>query len=250
MMKRLPMIVGAGLILCAVSLFCLAAPGGLTADDVKDIFSTVKSAEGEGDFFAVDPGTVTLAEGSFTRPGAAEAVVAFVDSNQPHVALPGELWLLGRGAKWAPVLMIDQSDEVTFTTADIAHDGMSEVLYTLERWLTGGILLTRQTLVTLTDKKVTTIYSADGTSYAFHEVFKQFGDKDPIVGHEIRLEDVDGDGTVELIDTRTSGTFVNTGKGDDDGWEVQYTPVETTTYRFLIDRDKHILGVEKLPATP
>jgi len=250
-MKRLPMIAAAaGLVVFTVSFFCLAQPKGLSADDVRDLFSTVRSSETEGDYFAVDPETVTLAEGSFTRPGAAEAVVAFVDSNQPHVALPGELWLLGRGTKWAPILMIDQSDEVTFITADIAHDGMSEVLYTLKRWLTGGILLTRYTLATLTDKKVTAIYNADGTGYAFHEVWERFGDKDPIVDHEIRLEDVNGDGVVELIDTRMSGTFVNTGSGEDDGWEVRYTPEKSTTYRFLIDRDKHILGVEKLSATP
>jgi hypothetical protein len=146
--------------------------------------------------------------------------------------------------------MIDQSDEASFITVDIAHDGTSEVLYTLKRWLTGGILLVRHTLVSLSGTEVKTIYSADGTSYAFHEVWKQFGDKDPITDHEIRLEDVSGDGVVELIDTELSGTFVHTGAGDDDGWEVRYVPVESTTYRFLIDKDKHILGVEKLPKTP
>jgi hypothetical protein len=230
-----------------VSLVCVAAPSGLTADTVREIFMSVRSAEGEGDFFAVNPDSVTVAEGSFTRPGAAEAVVAFVDDNQPHVGLPGELWLLGHGPRWAPILMIDQSDEVTFTTIDIARDGTSEVLYTLNRWLTGGILLVRHTLVSLKDGKDTAIYNADGTGYAFHEVWKQFGDKDPIRDHEIRLEDVNGDGTVELIDTELSGTFVHTGAGDDDGWEVRYSPVTSTAYRFIIDTDKNIIGTEKLP---
>ncbi len=250
-MKKLVVITASlGALVFLISLDCPAAPKGLTADTVREIFSTLRSAEGEGDFFAVDPGTVTLAEGSFTRPGATEAVVAFIDRNQPHVALPGELWLVGYGTKWAPTLMIDQSDEVTFITLDIAHDGSSEVLYTLKRWLTGGILLVRHTLVSLAGGEIKTIYNADGTSYAFHEVWKQFGEKDPITDHEIRLEDVNGDGVVELIDTELSGTFVHTGAGDDDGWEVRYTPVESTTYRFLIDKDKEILGIEKPPKAP
>ncbi len=250
-MKRFQVIMEAvGLAVVLISLFCPAATKGLTADAVREIFSTVRSSEGQGDFFAVEPNTVTLAEGSFTRPGAAEAVVAFVDGNQPHVGLPGELWLLSHGTKWAPILMIDQSDEATFITADIARDGTSEVLYTLNRWLTGGILLKRQTLVSLSGTEIKAIYNADGTGYAFHEVWKQFGDKDPITDHEIRLEDVNGDGVVELIDTELSGTFVHTGAGDDDGWEVRYSPVGSTTYRFIIDTDKHILGVEKLPDTP
>jgi hypothetical protein len=250
-MKKLVVITAAlGALVLLISLYCSAAPKGLSADTVREVFSTIKSSEGEGDLFAVDPATVTPAEGSFTRPGAAEAVVAFIDSNQPHVGLPGELWLLTYKGNWTPTLMIDQSDEVSFITADIAHNGSSEVLYTLKRWLTGGILLVRHTLVSLTGGRVKTIYNTDGTSYAFHEVWKQFGEKDPIIDHEIRLEDVNGDGVVELIDTELSGTFVHTGAGDDDGWEVRYTPVESTTYRFLIDTDKEILGVEKLPEAP
>lgn len=253
-MKKLLVVAAAigltGLTVLLACMACLAAPKGLSADNVREIFSTVRNSEGEGVFFAIDSNTVTLAEGSFTRPGATEAVVAFVDGNQPHVGLPGELWLLGYGTKWAPILMIDQSDEATFIIVDIARDGTSEVLYTLKRWLTGGILLKRQTLVSLRGTQVKTIYSADGTSYAFHEVWKQFRDKDPITDHEIHLEDVNGDGAVELIDTELSGTFVHTGAGDDDGWKIRYSPVGSTTYRFLIDNDKHILGVEKLPDTP
>jgi hypothetical protein len=250
-MKKLVVIAAAlGALVLLVYLDCPAAPKGLSADDVKEIFSAVKSSEGEGDFFAVNPDSVTLIEGSFTKPGALEAVVAFIDDNQPHVGLPGELWLISYGTKWTPTLMIDQSDEVSFITADITHDGSSEVLYTLKRWLTGGILLVRHTLVSLPGGKINTIYNADGTSYAFHEVWKQFGEKDPIIDHEIRLEDTNGDGVVELIDTRLSGTFVHTGAGDDDGWEVRYTPVGSTAYRFLIDKDKEILGVEKLPNNP
>jgi hypothetical protein len=250
-MKKSPAIVAlVGLAVLFVSLNCPASPKGLSADAVREIFLSVKSAEGEGDFFAVNPDTVTLAEGSFTRPGASEAVVAFVDNNQPHVGLPGELWLLGYTSRWTPILMIDQSDEATFMTIDIAHDGTSEVLYTLNRWLTGGILLVRHTLVTLKGGQDKAIYNVDGTSYAFHEVWKQFGDKDPIRDHEIRLEDVNGDGTVELIDTELSGTFEHTGAGDDDGWEIRYTPVTSTTYRFVIDTDKNILGIEKIAAKP
>jgi hypothetical protein len=251
MMKR-PLAIAAlaGLAVLSVSLYCLAASKGLSADTVREILLSVKSAEGEGDFFAVNPDSVTIAEGSFTRPGAAEAIVAFVDDNQPHVALPGELWLLGYGSRWTPVLMIDQSDEVSFLTVDIARDGTSEVLYTLNRWLTGGILLVRHTLVSLKGGHDMTIYNVDGTGYAFHEVWKQFGDKDPIRDHEIRLEDVNGDGTVELIDTELSGTFEYTGAGDDEGWEVRYSPVMSTAYRFVIDSDRNILGVEKLPNTP
>jgi hypothetical protein len=96
MMKKLVVITAViGVLVFLVSLYCPAAPKGLSADNVREIFSTVKSTEGMGDYIAVDPDTVTLAEGSFTRPGASEAVVAFVDRNQPHVGLPGELWLLG-----------------------------------------------------------------------------------------------------------------------------------------------------------
>ena len=250
-MKR-PLTIAAlvGLVLLSISLYCLAAPKGLSADIVREVFLSVKSAEDEGDFFAVNPDSVTIAEGSFTRPGAAEALVAFVDGNQPHVALPGELWLLGYGSRWTPVLMIDQSDEVSFLTVDIARDGTSEVLYTLNRRLTGGILLVRHTLVSLKGGQDMTIYNVDGTGYAFHEVWSQFGDKDPIVDHEIRLVDVNGDGTVELIDTELSGTFEYTGTGDDEGWEVRYTPMASTTFRFVIDSDRNILGVEKLPNTP
>lgn len=251
MMKKSPLIIAlAGLAVLFVSLVSIAAPKGLSADIVREVFLSVKSADGQGDVFAVNPDTVTVAEGSFTRPGASEAVVAFVDDNQPHVALPGEIWLLGYGSKWTPILMIDQSDEASFLTVDIAHDGTSEVLYTLKRWLTGGILLVRHGLVSLKGGNDRAIYSVDGTGYAFYEVWKEFGDQDPIRDHELRLEDINGDGTVELIDTELSGAFVHTGAGDDGGWEVRYTPVATTTYRFVIDTDKNILGVEKLSNTP
>jgi|GEM_PF-3254579 len=250
MKKSVVITAAVGLMVLVVSLVCLAASAGLSAETVREAFLSVKSGEGEGDFFAVNPGSVVIAEGSFTRPGASEAVVSFIDDNQPHVALPGELWLIGHGIKWTPTLMIDQSDEVSFLTIDIARDGTSEVLYTLKRWLTGGILLVRHTLVSLRGGEVKTIYNVDGTGYAFHEVWERFGKEDPITDHEIRLEDVNGDGIVELIDTELSGTFVNTGAGEDDGWEARYTPVTSTTYRFIIDWDKAILGVEKLTPEP
>jgi hypothetical protein len=250
-MKKSPVIVAvAGLAVLFASLISIAAPGRLSADIVREVFLSVKSADGEGDVFAVNADTVAVAEGSFTRPGATEAVVAFVDANQPHVALPGEIWLLGNGSKWAPILMIDQSDEASFLTVDIAHDGTAEVLYTLKRWLTGGILLVRHSLVTLKGGNDRALYTVDGTSYAFYEVWKEFGEQDPIRDHELRLEDVNGDGTVELIDTELSGEFVHTGAGDDGGWEIRYTPVATAAYRFVIDTDKNILGVERLSNTP
>ena len=247
-MKKGICMVSVSIIIClAMMNFVSGSDGKLSAEYIREVFSIVKYDNGES--FAIDPETVTYSEGSFTRPGASEAVVSFVDENQPHAALYGELWLLSYDKKWTPVFMINQSDSITFETIDILNDGIYEVFYVAKRWITGGILLIGYSLTSWRGGEVKTIYNTSGTSYSYHDSWKMYGDEEPIIEHEIGFEDFDGDNIVELIDTELYGTYVKTGSGEDD-WEIKYETTNSTTYRFLIDDKNNIFGVEEFFKTP
>jgi hypothetical protein len=219
-----------------------AKEASLTPEGVREAFTSW--VDESMDFTVTDPDAISIAEGSFTSPGADEAVVAFVDRSKAHMSLPGEIWLLRRdGGRWAPALMIDQSDEITFQTLDIAGSGIMQILLRAQSSITGGMRFMHWSLVSLAGGEARTLYAASGTGFWFRYEWVHAGGAEPLTDHEVVLKDTDGDGIVELVDTELSGAFVYTGAGED-GYELRNTPVKTTVYRFVIDDKKNIVSVE------
>jgi len=231
---------------CAFLLFsimpAMAAEESLTEEAIREAFALWEDDTGE--FTVIDPNDIAWEVGSFTKPGAVEAVVSFIDREQAHIALPGELWLLGKNGTFTPLLMINQSDEITFQAIDVNNDGMDEVLYRATRSVTGGLRFTHQSLVSLRGGEVRVLYNADGSDWWFYNPM-MYSEDEPMIDHEITLEDIDGDGVLELSDTEMVGEFVYTGVGED-GYELQYTPAKTTVYRFITDEGNSIVSVEEI----
>ena len=214
----------------------------LTADVIREAFASWEDETGE--FTVVDPNEITWETGSFTQVDAVEAVVSFIDYGQAHVALPGELWLLEKNENFAPLLMINQSDEITFQAVDVNNDGIDEVLYRATRSITGGMRFTNQSLVSLLGGEVRVLYAADGSDYWFYNEM-MYSEDEPMIDHEITLEDIDDDGILELSDTELIGEFVATGGGEED-YELRYTPEKTTVYRFITDERNSIVSIEEI----
>ena len=220
----------------------MAAEESLTEEAIREAFALWEDDTGE--FTVIDPNDIAWEVGSFTKPGAVEAVVSFIDREQAHIALPGELWLLGKNGTFTPLLMINQSDEITFQAIDVNNDGMDEVLYRATRSVTGGLRFTHQSLVSLRGGEVRVLYNADGSDWWFYNPM-MYSEDEPMIDHEITFEDIDGDGVLELSDTEMVGEFVYTGVGED-GYELQYTPAKTTVYRFITDEGNSIVSVEEI----
>ncbi|MBN1882858.1 MAG: hypothetical protein JW885_11840 [Deltaproteobacteria bacterium] len=221
----------------------MAQDSSLTEDAIREAFALWEDETGE--FTVIDPNEITWEIGSFTQADAVEAVVSFIDNGQAHVALPGELWLLEKNGVFTPLLMINQSDEITFQAIDVNNDGIDEVLYRATRSITGGLRFTNQSLVSLLDGEVRVLYTADGSDYWFYNEM-MYSEDEPMIDHEITLEDIDDDGILELMDTELVGEFVPTDTGEED-YELRYTPEKTTVYRFIIDEGNTIVCIEEIP---
>jgi len=215
----------------------------LTADVVRAVFSAQINEEGNP--YDLDPASISFREGSFTRPGAREALVWFFDRNQSHAAGWAELWLMRDDGGWKSVMVIEQSDRMDARLIDAGGKGISAVFLTATHQATGGFVSSYWALVSLYGGTPSTLYSADGSDFAFWDMYKEFGQGQGIILHQIGFRDVWGDSAMELIDTELSGTFVKTGKGES-GYEVRWTPAATTTYRLVVDKDGVIKRVEKI----
>jgi len=231
---------------CALLLLFIipvaAREASLTEEAIREAFASWEDETGE--YTVIDPNEIAWELGSFTEPGAVEAVVSFVDYGQAHYALPGELWLLGKNGAPTPLLMINQSDEISFQAIDVNGDGVDEVLYRATRSITGGLRFTNQSLVSLLDGEVRVLYNADGSDYWFYNEM-MYSEEEPMIDHEITLTDINGDGILELSDTELVGEFVYTGSGED-GYELRYTPEKTTVYRFITDERNAIVSIEEI----
>jgi hypothetical protein len=214
----------------------------LTTDVVRSSFSARTNEEARP--YDLDPASVHMLAGSFTAPASKEAVVWFVDRNQSHAAAGAELWLMRDDGAWNPVLIIEQSDDIYARTIDAGGKGISAVLVSASHFSTGGFISSHWALVSLYGGTVGTTFSAAGNDFAFYTMYKQVGGKDKIVTHQVSFRDA-YDSAAELIDTELSGAFVHTGKGDS-GYEVRWTPVATTTYRLVVDKNGAVTGVEKI----
>jgi len=237
------------LFLCFVCVFLLlsmmpaaAREESLTEEAIREAFASWEDETGE--FAVTNPVEMAWEVGSFTGPDAVEAVVSFVDYDQAHYALPGELWLLEKDETFTPLMMIDQSDEITFQAIDVNNDGVDEVFYRATRSVTGGLRFTHESLVSLLGGEVRVLYNADGSDYWFYNEM-MYSEDEPMIDHEITLEDIDGDGILELSDTEMVGEFEYTGVGED-GYELQYTPAKTTVYRFITDEGNNIVSIEEI----
>ncbi len=220
-----------------------AAQTPLTSDVIRTAFSARTNEEARP--YDLDPASIHMLGGSFTAPVANEAVVWFVDKNQSHAAAAAELWLMRNDGAWKPVFMIEQSDDIYARAVDAGGKGISAVFLSASHFSTGGFISSHWALVSLYGGKLGTIISAAGDDFAFYFMYKQVGEKDKIVTHQISFRDAYGDSPTELIDTELSGAFVHTGKGDS-GYEVRWTPVATTTYRLVVDRNGALTGAEKI----
>jgi hypothetical protein len=220
-----------------------AAETSFSAEAVRGAFSGLTNDDGRS--YDLNPGSIVVLTGSFTAPGAKEAVVRFIDNNQSHAAAAAELWLLRRDGSLKPVVMIDQADDIEARLIDPDGTGISAILLTASHFSTGGFITSYRSLVSLWGGEVKTIFSAAGNDFAFYAMYEEVGGKDKIVMHQIDYRENYGDSPAELIDTELSGAFVKTGNGDS-GYEVVWRPVATTTWRLVVDKSGAVTGTEKI----
>ena len=230
-------------VIMAASITALAAETGtatlppLTEEAIRKAFEPWGEGMGEQRDawdYVNDPQEIKWERGSFTGPGAVEAVVSFNEERLPH--FNAQLWLLkwdGKG--WGPVFAILRSDTITFQAVDITGSGIDCLLVRMESSTTGGYRFMAWSLVSVLGGKDRTLYSAEGTGFWCYNEWEYNGHKEPMTDHELTLRDVNDDGVLELVDTELTGVFVSTGTDEGD-CEIHNSPTKTTVYRFVLDR--------------
>jgi hypothetical protein len=174
---------------------------------VQDTIIGIFSHETNEDGFYYKPEGIKIAEGSFTKEGAREAIVSFWDYTQSHADAPGELWLLTYNGSWAPKLRVDEADGFDFRLLDLNRDGVDEIFYSASTMHTG---VTRQKycFVTLKGDKVQKLYNEDSLEFDDFSSYKDAHSGEPH-RHEIDFRDTDHDGDLEMIDTTINGAYVS-----------------------------------------
>jgi TolB protein len=189
------------------------------------------------------PEYITIKHGKFTPSGDQEAVVSFWDDNQEIGAVadqkPGELWLLKyKNGRWGIDIRIAESPtrSVEVETIDVQRDGRLE-LWTKQTVLDHGYMWKRDELISLDGRKANVLYN--------HEEYENGTGMYPpneeiSVEHKTQFKDIDKDGIVEIIDTKTTKTYV--GKEprrlSSEGEPKISTKTTTTTYK--LKKDKYV----------
>jgi hypothetical protein len=162
----------------------------------------------DGDNYTLD--YVKWQIGSFSNYNATEALVSFHDHNQCHASGWSEVWLLSYDNNgWNIERKLGDSDRTEFEVIDLQNDGLLEVWITDRGgnqgyFLTGGYLLAS---FPENQESLVTIYSNSGFDY-----FGAGVEGEALSTHEMRFEDIDNDGILEIIDLHVRKFFAWTGE--------------------------------------
>lgn len=201
----------------------------VTPDILKDIFRENLSTEESDNYLDVGPGN--LIQGSFSKKEIIEGIVYIYDQNQSHAEGYAELWLMRFENSWKPVRQIYDMDNLNYEIIDVDKDGLSEIMV-MGTGGNMGEMFEFTTLFSLKGDSNKELFSASGHYYQNeHE------------SHEIKLEDIDSDDILEVIDNY-SEQFENE-YGEIVEKEAIYTYKLTGGTYELVDTQELTAGTEE-----
>lgn len=136
--------------------------------------------------------------GEFTTAGSLDAIVSFSDENQPHATGYYEVWWLSYENGWQVKQKLFDWDVGNFKIVNIGDHGRQKI------WIEGsggnqGYFKFLGKLVALSTDRGDTLFSTKGYNntgaYGKYDMFN------------ISFQDIDGDGLVEIIETREAGAY-------------------------------------------
>lgn len=169
-----------------------------------------------------------ILEGSFTAPGRHEAVASLYGGGTSHHD-QWQAWLLAwEGTRWRLVRRLEVSCGGAIGAVDVEGDGRSELLVATGCTHQGEHEGTTR-VVALTPEGSRALYSATSVD---RRGAARAGDAARI--HRLRFWDVDGDGTLELVDSETSWRYDWTGKPHESSYLERGHLVRETVHRLVM----------------
>lgn len=141
---------------------------------------------------------IMFEQGEFTKAGSLDAIISFDDENQPHATGYFEVWLLSYENGWRIKRKLFDWDVGKFKIIDIGDNERPKV------WIEGsggnqGYLRFEGKLISLSNESDDILFLTKGYNYT-----GAYGDSDMFC---IIFKDIDGDGLLEIIETRVKGKY-------------------------------------------
>jgi hypothetical protein len=141
---------------------------------------------------------IMFEQGGFTKAGSLEAIIGFDDENQPHATGYYEVWLLSYDNGWRIKRKLFDLDFGKFKVINIGDHERPKV------WIEGGggnqgYDNYEGKLILLADEHEDILFLTKGYNY-----LGAYGESDMF---SIKFEDIDGDGLLEIIETRVKSKY-------------------------------------------
>lgn len=141
---------------------------------------------------------IMFEQGEFTKAGSPEAIISFDDDNQPHATGYYEVWLLSYDNGWIIKRKLFDWDAGKFKIINIGDNERPKV------WIEGGggnqgYDNFAGKLILLSNEHEDILFSTKGYNY-----LGAYGDSDMF---SIIFKDIDGDGLLEIIETRVKSKY-------------------------------------------
>jgi hypothetical protein len=141
---------------------------------------------------------IKFAQGEFTKAGSLDAIISFEDENQPHATGYYEVWLLSYDNGWRIKRKLFDWDVGEFKIINIGDKERPKI------WIEGsggnqGYDNFEGKLILLSNEHEDILFLTKGYNF-----LGAYGDSDMFM---IKFEDIDGDGLLEIIETRVKSKY-------------------------------------------
>lgn len=162
----------------------------LTEATISKMFSRLNNEDKR----AYNPTHIEFQLGTFTRKGAQEAVVSFVDEGATKLAGWHQVWLIVYEKSWKPERRLLNMDCCRFNVVEIGDSGNQKIWVegsTMER----GNMVSVGRLISFSGNKAKYIYTTGGF----------FNNDQGLNNFAVEFKDIDNDGMLEIIEQRRKG---------------------------------------------
>ena len=141
---------------------------------------------------------IMFEQGEFTKAGVLEAIISFEDENQPHATGYYEVWLLSYDKGWRIKRKLFDWDFGKFKIINIGVNKRPKI------WIEGvggnqGYDNYEGKLLSLANEHEDILFATKG-----HNYLGAYGDADMF---DIKFKDIDGEGFLEIIETRVKSKY-------------------------------------------
>jgi len=212
----------------------------LNENDIISLFQKELNENNEN----YNPGLKKWKQGKFTDAEGSEAIVSFWDAHQSQANEPSELWLIrSKGDEWEINRKLAEGHGIDFEVIDLQKDGRLEV-WVQKSWMSQGYGTKQSELISIDGEKLNILYSNEELDSTGAQEQGQ-----ALKEHQVRFEDVDNDGILEIIDSEKTESYAWTGKKFESEYMKLSSKSSTSIYKLQENKyvkvgseEKHLIG--------